>query len=186
MRIAINVVLIIIIGAVLYMLYDSIKEPVIFKNVKEAREDQIRLHFDDLGKAMEAYRAIKGDWATSFDDLENVLKTDSFVIEKTIGDPDNPNAQVIKQKVVIPAIDSINNSLTHVKLEDLRYVPFTEKKTQFDFKIDSIMQQGVMLKFYEISVRVGEYMGELYDDKDFSIYDRNYDPDKLRIKTSRR
>jgi len=190
-KIAINVGLIGLIGFLCYLLYQSIEEPVKFKEAYTSRKDAVEQRLKDIARAQEGFKAIKKTFAKDFDELEDVLTNDYFIISKTIGDPDDPNSNSYIDTILVPARDSVQRMLKFNKLEELRYVPIPDlaegtELPQFEMMVDSAMQQGVMVDFFLAQVRVGTFMGEEFDNPYYSRYDASYDPDGFVVETSKR
>ena len=67
MRLIINLALVALVAVLIYALYDSIREPIAFKDVKETREQIVQEKLTRIRVAQEAYRDITGVFAPSFD-----------------------------------------------------------------------------------------------------------------------
>ena len=176
MRIAINLVLVLLAGYFVWLLVSGIREPISFVNEKDARERVVIDKLMEVRTAQELYRSIKKEFAGSFDTLAMVLKTDSFKIVKVIGDPDDPNftGKVSYETSYSPAIDSVRS--LGINLDSLRYVPFGGGAT-FEIAADTITYQKAKVEVCEVGVKRKVFMGK-YASKDYARYDRNYDPEK--------
>jgi hypothetical protein len=185
MKVVINSLLAIGTLILSYLLYSSIQEPIEFKDFKEAREFDVRRHLEDVARAQEAYKSIKGRFAPSWDSLELVLTQDSFKTVIIIGDPDDIKSgkTVQKQITYTPVGDSINRILRTVKdVKKLRYVP-NANTANTEFKIQSAIlkdDSGNETPVFEASTIIENYMGEKFKDKKYSLYDDTYDPKSLR------
>ena len=91
MRLIINVILILVIGALAYLLYDGIREPIAFKGEYNLRKGAVVDQLKEIRSAQELYRGVTGNFANSWDSLKYVLRTDSFELIYIEGDPDDPN-----------------------------------------------------------------------------------------------
>ena len=109
MRLIINLALVAIVAVLIYALYDSIREPIAFKDVKESREQIVQNKLTKIRIAQEAYRDITGVFAPTFDSLAHVLNTANFTIINVNGDPDDPNftGEVTYETIYRPAKDSM-------------------------------------------------------------------------------
>lgn len=175
MRIVINLILAAIVVGLVYVLVSSIQEPIAFKAEKEKRERAVVDRLMKIRTAQEAYRNIKGEFASSFDTLSQVLKTDSFAIIKVIGDPDDPNftGEIIYDTTYLPAYDSIRMVLG-MSLDSLKYVPYSGGQA-FEIKADTISYQSTIVPVVEVGVRREAFMGAFKDPR-FARYDSGYDP----------
>lgn len=173
-----NTVLILLICALGYMIYNSIKEPIAFQDVKNKRKDVVAAKLDQIRNAQEIYKAVKGSYAGSFEELTRVLKNDSIPFVKIIGDPDDPeNADKFTKEITYaPAIDSVK--AMGINLDSLQFVPFAPAGTVFNIQADTIEYQSTEVFVVEVGTRWKEFMGE-YGDARFSKYDKSYDPMKM-------
>ncbi len=174
MRIVINLLLAVMVLGLIWVLIGSIREPIAFKAEKEKRERAVIDKLMKIRTAQEAYRNIKGVFASSFDDLANVLKTDSFMVISIIGDPDDPNftGEIIYDTTYMAARDSIVSM--GINVDSLRYVPFGEGAA-FDIQADTITYQSTNVPVVEVGVRREIFMGPFADPR-FARYDNSYDP----------
>ena len=90
MKFAINAVLILMILGLVYLLVDSIQEPIEFQTEKERRSRVVIDKLQEIREAQRMHRDIRGVFANDFDSLIHVLRTDSFNLIALIGDPDDP------------------------------------------------------------------------------------------------
>ena len=143
----------------------------------------------------EAHRVIKGSYASSFEDLIKVIKTDSFISSKAI---ESASGALTYQTVKIPAIDSVK--LQGFVLDSISYVPFS-KDTKFDIETGTLLidsegqnvglesknpqdpdSEEILIK--EPVVKVGTlirtYMGDYADEK-YLKYDSEYEPDSMKF-----
>ena len=176
MRYVINIILLILIVLLAYMLYNSIKEPIAFGDEKKARKTAVVSKLETIRKTQEIYRVIKGDFAGSFEDLENVLTNDSIPFIKVIGDPDDPTNADKFEKIVTysAAIDSIRS--LGIDLSSLSSVPFSEGKT-FEISADTIEYQSTNVAVVEVGTKWKHFMGK-YADPKYAKYDSKYDPNR--------
>ncbi|MFK8104020.1 MAG: hypothetical protein AB8G15_15915 [Saprospiraceae bacterium] len=175
MRLIINLFLIVLCFGLVWVLYSSIREPIKFKAEKEMRDDAVIAKLIDIRKAQDAYRSIKGKFASDFDSLAQVLTEGKFAIIQVFGDPDDPtNTAAIRYDTIYkPAIDSMR--VLGINLDSLRYVPYGEGSV-FDIKADTMTYQKTLVNVVEVGVRKRKYMGEFADAK-YQKYDHLYDPD---------
>ena len=174
MRYVVNIVLLLLIGLLAYLLYSSIKEPIAFGEAKEYRKSKVVNRLETIRQAQEIYRAIKGEFAGSFDSLTYTLTYDSIPFEKIIGDPDDPtNADKFQRFLTYtPAIDTIR--ALGINLDSLRYVPFSGGIT-FDIAADTIEYQKTTVSVVEVGTKWRNFMGKFADPK-YGKYDSRYDP----------
>lgn len=174
MKIAINVVLVLIIAGLVYLLIDSIQEPIEFQAEKERRSSVVIDQLRDIREAQRMFRDIRGIFANDFDTLIHVLKTDSFNRIALIGDPDDPSGDgFIRDTTRISALDSIR--AIGLDLENLPYVPFTDG-VRFYINADTITYQQTLTAVVEVGIKWKEFMGP-YADPTYRKYDYRYNPE---------
>jgi len=163
----------------MYVLYDSIKEPIKFKAEKESRESVVAEKLTEIRTSQEIYRAITGEFSDNFDTLSMVLKNGQIPFLVLTEDPDFPGdtEKIIRDTTYSSAIDSLN--AMGINLDSLRYVPFGDGK-QFDIAADTLTYQSTLVNVVEVGTYYKHFMGKYADNK-FSRYDPAYTPEK-RIK----
>lgn len=177
MRTIINVILVLVILAMIYLLYAGISEPIKFKEEKEKREDAVVQKLMDIREAQEHYRAITGgEFADSFEKLKDTLTYGVFYNLKLdeVENPDDPNNPIImRDTTAIPARDSIPK--LGINLDSLQYVPYSKGKT-FDIAADTLTYQKTLVNVVEVKTKKKTFMGK-YADNRYQRYDDFYDPE---------
>ena len=176
MRLLLNLLLILGIGFLAWLLYYNIKEPIAFQAEKNRREKQVVDRLMDIRTSQELYRSITGHYAPTFDTLEYVLKNMDIPQYKVIGDPDDPTSEFTIDTLYFDTMDSLNNM--GIDLDNLRYVPFTEKEVQFNIDADTLTYQQALVDVVEVGVQRKLFMGKFGDGK-YAKYDKSYDPNAL-------
>ncbi len=183
MRLIINLVLVALVFFLIFVLYDSINEPIEFQNEKDRREGAVINRLTDIRKAQELYREVHGEYAKDFDSLISTIRNGKIPVVKVIGDPDDPtNTDAIRYDTsFVPAMDYYTEYETTMKrtinLDSLRYVPFT-KGQQFMVQADTTTYQSTLVNVVEVGIPRTQFMGP-YADVRFKRYDANYDPNKV-------
>lgn len=177
MKLAINTLLIVLIGVLIWVLIGSISEPIKFRAEKVKRERVVVDRMMQIRTAQELYRSITGDFAGNFDTLKQVLSTDSFRIIQVFGDPDDPNnTEAIRYDTLYRnAADSVQ--FLGLNLDSLRYVPFGGG-TEFNIQADTLTYQSTLVQVVEVSTPRKTFMGP-FGDKKYARYDNSYDPESL-------
>lgn len=174
MKVVINLVLVAVIAALAFVLYNSINEPIAFQAEKNKRKEAVKNKLVNIRQAQELYRGITGNFAPTFDTLRDVLTNGQFTLVSVQGDPDDPNNPdaVVYDTTFVPAIDSVNT--LGVQLADMEYIPFTDKKA-FNLVADTITYQQTVVPVVEVGTIWKEFMGEFASPK-YAKYDSSYDP----------
>lgn len=175
MKYIVNLLILALIAFLAFALYNSIKEPIAFRGELDKRKDTVTTKLQQLRKAQEIYREIKGGYAGSFDSLEYVLTNDSIpfrVLEADPDDPTNPD-KFITTLIYFSAVDSIKGM--GIDLEGLKYVPYTDKKSTFEMMADTITYQSTNVPVMEAMTRYETFMGPFADAR-FRKYEKDFDP----------
>ncbi len=173
MKTIINVLLILGIIGLAYLLVQSIREPIAFKDVKEEREEAVINKLKSIRSAQELYRDVTGEFAPSFDTLIQVIKTGQITSIKVEGDPDDPTGQEFTiDTLYYSALDSAKSM--ELDLENLPLVPYSENK-RFMINADTITYQKTTVPVVEVGIARKEFMGK-YGSPLYAKYDNSYDP----------
>lgn len=177
MRLIVNLVLVAVIAALVWVLYSSISEPIAFKNEKELREDAVIAQLMEIRQAQEIFRSVSGGgFAPSFDSLKDVLRNGQVQTIKVEGDPDDPSGEAIVYDTIYePAMKFVEEHM--INLDSLEYVPFSSGKV-FDVQADTITYQSTLVNVVEVSTSRKFYMGK-YADARFARYDQSYNPNSI-------
>lgn len=176
MRLVINLVLVLITLALLYVLVDSIREPIAFETARSKREQRVINKLIEIRRAQEMYRGVTGQFANNFDTLNDVLRNGEFRIVSIIGDPDDPDKTAVKYDTIYKkAIDSVQ--AMKINLDSLRYIPFSGGQV-FDIAADTLTYQQTLVSVVEVGTSRKTYMGKYGDDR-YKKYDNTYDPNSV-------
>ncbi|MBK7007251.1 MAG: hypothetical protein IPN73_13060 [Saprospiraceae bacterium] len=177
MKVAINLLLTALIFLLIYMIYTSIREPIAFQEEKGRRVDVVIARLKQIKTSQEIYRSIKGNFAGSFEELINVLKTDKIPFEKIENDPSDPTNEdkFIRSTSYAPAIDTIN--AMGINLDSIPFVPFTSGQ-KFEIAADTIEYQNSKVPVVQVGTKWKVFMGPFGDAK-YKKYDKYFDPEKM-------
>ncbi|MEM6395609.1 MAG: hypothetical protein AAF741_04625 [Bacteroidota bacterium] len=160
------------------MLYQSIKEPIAFKNDKELREEAVKNRLKDIRTVQEMFQDVTGKYAHSFDTLLSVVKSDTFTRIRVNGDPDDPSFtgeitfDTIRTKAVIDSVNTLG-----INLENLRYIPYNNDKEEFDIKAKVIDYENTRQPVVQVGAAYNKFMGRY--GASFKRYDNKYDPNQV-------
>lgn len=177
MRIIINLLLLVLIGALIYLLVHSINEPIRFRAEKDKREKAVADRLKEIRKAQEMYYGMYGKYAPSFDSLAMGLRTGQFAFIKVLGNPDDPTqTEFTYDTTYVPSIDSVQK--LQINLDELSKVPFGDEDAAFSMETDTLTYQKTMTNVLEVAIRKKEFMGD-YADPKYAMYDDSYDPNAI-------
>lgn len=190
MKIALNILLALASIGLIYLLVETIRKPIVFKETREFREENVRACLKHTAELQKIYKTLRNSYAGDFDSLKHVLTTDTFLVDKVIGDRYDTTQVVETVQVKIPAKDSLMNWIKQSKKPSLsideffaylKVVPHSGGK-EFYIKTDSAVVEGtdsLMAPTFEVGTTIGCYMPE-FDSASYVIYDPNYNPNNLR------
>lgn len=178
MKYLINLLLLAGIVGLTYLLITGIREPIAFQAEKNARKTAVADRLSQIRTSQEMFRSIKGNFATNFDELITTLKTDSIPFIQVFEDPDDPTNEdkYVYKTIYSNALDSIGQ--LGINLDEMKYVPYTDKNVQFDFFGDTLTYQKTLVSVTEVGTRWKNFMGEFADQR-FTKYDKSYNPDAM-------
>ena len=176
MRLVINLLLVALIAALIYLLINSINEPIKFRTEKDKREGAVASKLTDIRLSQEMYREIYGEYAPDFKTLASGLKKGQFRYVRVLGgdldDPTKSAEDFVYDTTYTPAIDSLIS--LELDVDNLAVVPYTDGK-KFNMKADTLTYQKTLTHVLEVGIRRKEFMGP-YADPSYAKYDDRYDP----------
>jgi hypothetical protein len=178
MRLIINLILFAIIAALVYVLVNSIREPIAFKNERDKRETAVVDRLIQLRRGQELYRTVTGgNFAGNWDDYKNVLRTGKIPTIKVEGDPDDPNftGTVTYDTSYTDAIETVRANGWN--LDSMMYIPYGNGKT-FDIQADTISYQKTIVNVVEVGTKRSAFMGR-FADESYKRYDARYEPNSV-------
>lgn len=181
MRLAINIILLLVAAGLAYLLYQGIQEPIAFNAEKESRQAVVVEKLEQIRDAQEMYRGITGSFAPNFDTLVDVLTNGKFALISVEGDPDDPNftGEITYDTTFVAARDSVASA--GIDLAQLPFVPsFSDTQTGQTFQIaaDIIEYQATDVPVVEVGTRWSSFMGK-YASVRFNKYDQKYNPNGM-------
>ena len=177
MRLIVNLVLVAVIAALIWVLYSSISEPIAFQKERKIREEAVIAKLMEIRQAQEIFRNVSGaGFAPTFDSLKDVLRNDTVWTIKVEGDPDDPSGEAIFYDT-IPELAMKFVEEYGINLDSLEFVPFSDNKI-FEIEADTITYQSTLVNVVEVRTSRKEYMGD-YADIRFARYDKSYNPNSI-------
>lgn len=167
MKTAIQIVLAIVIVVLVYFVYESIMEPVRFRQEVQVREAEIIQRLKDIREVQRSHRSRYQRFTGDLDSLVTFFKQDSLALIRAIGHvPDTlTEAEAVRMGIVerdtiwIAARDSLLRNARY-SIEELPYVPFGQGE-RFEMESGFIERGLVKLPVFEASVQPIIYMGDL-------------------------
>ena len=176
MKFIVNLLLLLLILGLGYLLYNSIKEPIMFETQKTKREQAVIEKLIKIREAQDLYRSVTGTFAPNFDTLVEVLRTGSFNVINVQGDPDaTDGSSVIYDTTSVAAIDSIRS--WGIDLATLADVPYGNG-AKFNIAADTTTYQSTLVNVVEVGIPRKVFLGE-WGHPRFAQYDNRFDPNSV-------
>ena len=152
MKKGIQIVLALVILGLVYVIAMEIHTPQAFNKELKQRNAAVIERLEDIRTAERAFKKKYQYFTGSFDTLINFVLTDTLEMERKFVDEDDSvaMAQLKKagkkniEKFNIAVIDTIFSprKLSREDIENLRYIPFTDNKTQFLLEAGRIVTES--------------------------------------------
>lgn len=166
-KIAIQLVLLVIAIVLAYLLYRGIMTPIEFNKEKDKRYEATIKKLIDIRTAEVAYKDVYGKYTDNWDTLINFVKQGKFPIVKKIGtipeelidslkDFDLAEREALKMGLIsrdtveVPVLDSLFSK--DYPIDQIKYVPYTDNAV-FDLKAGQVKTASqVVVEVFEASV----------------------------------
>lgn len=155
-----QILLAVVIVVLVYVIYQQISTPLRFEQEMKAKRAQVIERIKDIRTAQRAFKSKYQRFTGNFDTLVAFVLTDTLEMERKLVDEDDSVAMAqlkkMKRKNVekfkMAVIDTIFSprKLTREDVENLRYVPGTDKKAQY------LMDAGIITTESKVVIPVVE------------------------------
>ena len=155
-----QIILAVVIVALVYVIYDQISTPIRFEQEMKAKKAQVIDRIKDIRTAQRAFKSKYQRFTGSFDTLASFILNDSLELERKIVDEDDSVGMAMLKKMnkknvekfTVAVIDTIFSPkrLSRQDVEDLRYIPTTDKQAQF------IMEAGIITTESKVVIPIVE------------------------------
>lgn len=160
----INIALALISIFLVYLIYKSISEPVVFENIRKERELEIVQRLKDIRTTQNIFKQKYNRFSSSFDSLIEYVKVGELPVVNIKADPnDTTFTKTINDTVdYIPVIDSLFGGRENFNIEDLRYIPYSENnKGVFELQAGFITRGGLKVAVFEAKTPFTVYLWDL-------------------------
>lgn len=175
-----------------YKCYQSIMIPQRFSEIKNQRYERIIQRLKDIRTAQEAYKSVYKVYTGSFDTLIHFIKYDSIKVVRSIGSLSDDDlekgiteAQAIKEGRIIRDTVKVN-ALENVfgkdyPIDNLSYVPFTQRKHQFWMKANTLItDSGLKVPVFEAHVSNMKIFEDLREKYNEQLLEENGERERLK------
>ncbi len=162
-----------VIVALAWVLVMQFYTPLQFEQERKEREVQVIERLMDLRAAQQAYRSKHEHFTPNFDSLFDFILNDSLQYEMAIGQADDSAAVaqglVRKELRWLPVRDTVKfMTVTLDKLDELRYIPYSEQATEEGKKVSFAMdtasiktESSVVVPVVEVFAKYPYFLGDL-------------------------
>lgn len=160
----INIALALIALLLVYLIYKSISEPVVFENIRKERELKVVQNLKDIRSTQTLFKQTYNRYTADFDSLIDYIKTGKLPVVNIVADPnDTTFTKTINDTVgYIAVADSLFRNRDNFKVEDLRYVPYSEnEKVEFELQAGYITRGGLKVAVFEAKTPYWVYLWDL-------------------------
>ena len=149
-KVILQLALFIVIVAIGYFVYQSIMEPVKFRNEQRARSVVVVEKLKDIRTSQAIYRRVNGSYSNDFDSLVAFLSVVEIPVVKMVADPnDSTFTKTINDTIgYISVADSIFSNKPY-PLSQLALIPFSNN-VRFEIDADTIERGGTDVHVFEV------------------------------------
>lgn len=155
-----QIILAVAIVGLVYVIYDQIATPISFEKEMKQQKTQVIERIKDIRTAQRAFKSKYQRFTGNFDTLANFILNDTLELERKIVDEDDSVAMAMLKKMGKKNVEKFNiavidtifapKKLSKTDVENLRYIPGTDKKAQY------IMEAGVITTESKVVIPVVE------------------------------
>ncbi len=159
MKIVIQLVLLVVIVALGWFVYESIMEPVKFKEEMDARQTEVVQNLKDIRSAQYYYKIEHRAYSSSFDSLVEFIKTGEIPIVKIIPDPEDTTfVRTIKDTIgFVSVVDSLFGKRPNFNVTTLGEIPRSGGEV-FKLNSGSIERGGVKVAVFEAKAHYNTFL----------------------------
>ena len=158
----INIALAVVALVLVYLVYRSISEPVVFENTRKEREIQVVQSLKDIRSTQILFKQTYNRYTGSFDSLIEYVKTGELPVVNIVADPnDTTFTKTINDTVgYVKVIDSLFGRRENFDINSLRIVPFSQGE-QFEMQAGYIKRGGLKVAVFEAKTPYNTYLWDL-------------------------
>ena len=158
----INIALAVVALVLVYLVYRSISEPVVFENTRKEREIQVVQSLKDIRSTQILFKQTYNRYTGSFDSLLEYVKTGELPVVNIVADPnDTTFTKTINDTVgYVKVLDSLFGRRENFDINSLRVVPFSQGD-EFELQAGYIKRGGLKVAVFEAKTPYSTYLWDL-------------------------
>ena len=163
LSIIINIVLFAIIVLLAWQVVKSIQAPIKFNTEQKAREAQVIKRLIDIRNAEVLYKNANSKYTDNFDTLIMFCQNDSIPVVEMISKQnmeDSTYYTVYDTIGFIKVMDSIRGRRTDFNINDLKVVPFSQPKQNFELEAGTKESSGIKVPIFEARTPYEVYLAQ--------------------------
>ena len=145
-----------------YLVFDSIRQPVVFENVRKEREVQVVQSLKDIRSTQTLFKQTYNRFTGDFDSLAEYIKNGQLPVVNIVADPnDTTFTKTINDTVgFVSVFDSLFAKRDNFDINSLRVVPFSQGEV-FEMQAGFIMRGGLKVAVFEAKTPYKTYLWDL-------------------------
>lgn len=161
-NLAIKLVLSIVILFLGYLVVDSIRKPVQFKQERLKRSAQVINRLKEIRDVEMAYKAMHFEYCGDFDTLVQFINEAELPVIKMIPDPEDTTfTRSIRDTIAYIGVkDSIFRDEQGFSAEDIMYIPFSNQE-KFTLEAAEIERNKVKVQVFHAYAKYKSFLGDL-------------------------
>ncbi|MCF0200021.1 MAG: hypothetical protein HUK16_01420 [Bacteroidales bacterium] len=166
-NILVNIVLFAVVVFLAIMVVKSIQAPIKFNNAQHAREVQVVQNLKDIRDAEIQYKQANNCYTASFDTLIQFCLNAEIPIVNIIPDPtDTTFTKTINDTLgYVKVFDSLYGKRENFDIQNMRYVPFSEPRQEFELEAGTIKRSGITVPVFQAQTPYEVYLNGLDDQR---------------------
>jgi len=168
-KIIIQLALVIIVGFLGYMVYDSIMQPVRYQKATEDRENMVKERLNQIKVLQLEFKKIHNRYTANFDSLidfynnaEMPLILKSGVVPDSLSEEQALKMGLITRDTSYVAMkDTLFTDVKDFEIENIMFVPFTHKKVKFEMETGTVERANFQIPVFEVRSYKKDYLAEI-------------------------
>lgn len=158
----INIALALVSCVLVYLIYKSISEPVVFENTRKEREVKVVQSLKDIRSTQTLFKQTYNRYTADFDSLINYIQTGELPVVNIVADPnDTTYTKTINDTVgYISVYDSLFKKRDNFDINSIKVVPYSQNQI-FELQAGYIIRGGLKVAVFEAKTPYNTYLWDL-------------------------
>ena len=163
LSIVINIILFAIIVLLAWQVVKSIQAPIKFNTEQKARETKVIERLIDIRNAEVLYKNATNKYTDNFDTLIKFCQNAEIPVVQMISkqNPEDSTYYTVYDTIgFVKVMDSLKSGREGFDIADLKVVPFSEPKTNFELEAGTKESSGIKVPIFEARTPYEVYLGQ--------------------------